>query len=237
MNTRYLEDDDLDTESSRELSLSPSTLLGIFFLLAIICAIFFGFGYSMGKRSAASTATSADNSGTAPLRATGDSKPAPGLANQDEDLTPADAAAAETASLQAKPQPTVVDTAAETPSPRPRLERTATIPPPTPQLKPAVAIKPSAATTPSPAAPPTPTPAPHSAAAGAPALVQIAAVSHQEDADILVSALKRKGYTVAVRHEPQDKLLHVQIGPFPIRKDADTMKQRLSADGYNAIVK
>lgn len=234
MNTRYLEDDDLDTESSRELSLSPSTLLGIFFLLAIICAIFFGFGYSMGKRSAVSTATSADNSGAAPLHATGDSKPAPGLANQNDDLTPADAAAAETASQQAKPQPAIADTVPETPTPRPRLERTAATPPPTPQLRPAVAIKPPAV----PAPPtPTPTPAPRSAAAAAPALVQIAAVSHQEDADILVSALKRKGYTVAVRHEPQDKLLHVQIGPFPTRKDADTMRQRLTTDGYNAIVK
>jgi cell division septation protein DedD len=73
--------------------------------------------------------------------------------------------------------------------------------------------------------------------AGPPALVQIAAVSHQEDADILVNALKKRGYTVAVRHEPQDKLLHIQLGPFPSRKDADVMRKRLIADGYNAIVK
>ena len=52
MKTRYIEDDDLDTATDREISLSPSTVLGIFFLLAIICAVFFGFGYSMGKRSA-----------------------------------------------------------------------------------------------------------------------------------------------------------------------------------------
>ena len=37
--------------------------------------------------------------------------------------------------------------------------------------------------------------------------------TYQEDADILASALKRKGYTVAVRHEPTDKLLHIQLGP------------------------
>jgi cell division septation protein DedD len=67
--------------------------------------------------------------------------------------------------------------------------------------------------------------------------VQVAAVSHQEDADILLNALKRRGYSVAVHHEPQDKLLHVQIGPLPTRKDADAMRQRLLADGYNAIVK
>ena len=54
---------------------------------------------------------------------------------------------------------------------------------------------------------------------------------------MLVNALKRRGYNVAVRHEPQDKLLHVQIGPLPNRVEADAMRQRLLADGYKAIVK
>jgi DedD protein len=63
-------------------------------------------------------------------------------------------------------------------------------------------------------------------------------MSHQEDADVVATDLKRRGYTVAIRHEPQDKLFHVQIGPFPVRKEADAMRQRLQADGYNnAIVK
>lgn len=62
-------------------------------------------------------------------------------------------------------------------------------------------------------------------------------MSHQEDADLLLSALKKRGYNVAVRQEPQDKLLHVQLGPFATKKDADAMRQRLLADGYNAIVK
>ena len=49
-------------------------------------------------------------------------------------------------------------------------------------------------------------------------MVQVAAVSSQDVADILTSSLEKKGYTVAVRHEPQDKLLHVQIGPFTDKK-------------------
>ena len=73
---------------------------------------------------------------------------------------------------------------------------------------------------------------------GAPIVVQIAAVSHHEDADVLISALSRRGYTVAIRQEPQDKLFHVQIGPFASKKESDAMRQRLQADGYNnAIVK
>jgi cell division septation protein DedD len=68
-------------------------------------------------------------------------------------------------------------------------------------------------------------------------IVQVAAVSSQDVADILTSSLQKKGYTVVVRHEPQDKLLHVQIGPFTDRKDALAMQQRVLADGFNAIVK
>ena len=63
-------------------------------------------------------------------------------------------------------------------------------------------------------------------------------MSHQEDADVVAADLKRRGYTVAIRREPQDKLFHVQIGPFPTKKEADAMRQRLQTDGYNnAIVK
>lgn len=232
MNSRYLEDDDLDTDSSdREISLSPSTLLGIFFLLAIICAVFFGFGYSMGHRSAMAAAQSAENGDIAPLKTTHDTKPAPGFANS-ANLTPADAAAAQSADESSSNEAAPADTAA--PAPQPRLER-ASAPQPAPQLKPAVAIRtPAHAATAPPAAA---IPATRSTPGGSAALVQVAAVSHQEDADILAGALKRKGYTVAIRHEPTDKLLHIQLGPFANRKEAEAMKQRLSSDGYNAIVK
>ena len=68
-------------------------------------------------------------------------------------------------------------------------------------------------------------------------MVQVAAVASHDVADILTSSLRKKGYTVAVRHEPQDNLLHVQIGPFADRKDAEAMRQRVLADGFNATVK
>jgi hypothetical protein len=68
-------------------------------------------------------------------------------------------------------------------------------------------------------------------------MVQIATVSSQDVADILLASLQKKGYSVSVRHEPQDKLLHVEIGPFATRQDAEAMQQRVIADGFNAIVK
>jgi cell division septation protein DedD len=67
-------------------------------------------------------------------------------------------------------------------------------------------------------------------------MVQIAAVSHQEDSDVLVSALRKHGYVVSTRRDPTDDLLHVQVGPFATHADAANMRQRLLNDGYNAII-
>jgi cell division septation protein DedD len=67
-------------------------------------------------------------------------------------------------------------------------------------------------------------------------MVQIAAVSHPEDADVLVSALRKNGYAVAVHRDLSDSLIHVQVGPFASHSDALIMRQKLLNDGYNAIV-
>ena len=70
-------------------------------------------------------------------------------------------------------------------------------------------------------------------------MVQVAAVSRQEDAEALAGALKKKSYNVIVVNNPAgtDKLFHVQIGPFASLTDADAMKAKLVGDGYNPIVK
>ena len=67
-------------------------------------------------------------------------------------------------------------------------------------------------------------------------MVQVAAVSHEEDADVLVGALRKRGYAVTARREPADGLIHVRIGPFSTRDDANRMCRRLLDDGYNAVV-
>jgi len=69
-------------------------------------------------------------------------------------------------------------------------------------------------------------------------LVQVAAVTKKEDAEALVSALRKKSYQVsASTNEPHDKLYHVQVGPFADIKEAETMRARLVGDGYNPILK
>jgi len=194
---------------SRELTLSTPAILGIFFGLALLCAVFFGFGYNMGSKShqapivAATPATSSTpNFDTF--------KPAPGSP-----------AAAQPAPAIVTPPTTAPDaeTDTATPSqPAPATHTTPSTPPPAASTHPEASATPATET-------------------GLTFIVQIAAVSHQEDADLLVSALKRKGYSVASRSEPQDKLIHIQVGPFPSKKEAEAMKQRLIADGYNAFLK
>ena len=68
--------------------------------------------------------------------------------------------------------------------------------------------------------------------------VQVAAVSKQEDADSLVDALKKKEYPAFVASTAaNDKLFHVQLGPYSDAKDAEGMRTKLIGDGYNPILK
>jgi len=73
--------------------------------------------------------------------------------------------------------------------------------------------------------------------ASASPMVEIMTLSHESDADAMVAALKRHGYNVAVNQSPADLLLHLDVGPFPTKDDAETMRQRLLLDGYNATLK
>ena len=223
MNTRYDTDHDLrdlHDEQDREISLGTTTILGIFFALALLCAVFFGFGYSLGRRSSLPVAPPAEVTAGSQNSA---SKPAPGsLAAQ---TIKQSAGATESAIAPVDPPSTVaVDTQPATSSP---AKTVVTSPRPTVAEPVSLAVSKPAAV-PVVAAAPSP---------GSP-VVQVAAMSHQEDADVVAVDLKRRGYTVAIRREPQDKLFHVQIGPFATKKEADAMRQHLQSDGYNnAIVK
>ena len=97
-----------------------------------------------------------------------------------------------------------------------------------PQLTPAASSAPAA---------PAPAPAretPHTSTY----LVQIAAVSKKEDAEVLAAALRKKNYPVFVASATAgDALFRVQLGPFSDFKDAEAMRSRLAGDGYTPIVK
>lgn len=79
-----------------------------------------------------------------------------------------------------------------------------------------------------------------SAQAGASGIVvQVAAVSRREDADILINALRKKNYPVFIAGNgaSSDNLFHVQVGPYTDIKQAESTKSRLANDGYTPILK
>ena len=78
---------------------------------------------------------------------------------------------------------------------------------------------------------------PHRAAVASGYMVQVAAVTKQEDAEALVHALRRKSYRVLATSGSSDKLYHVQVGPFSELKDAESTRTKLISDGYNPILK
>jgi len=68
-------------------------------------------------------------------------------------------------------------------------------------------------------------------------VVEIMALSHESDADATLSALRRRGYNPAIKRGTEDSLLHLDLGPFPSRSDAEAVRQRLLQDGYDATIK
>ncbi len=75
------------------------------------------------------------------------------------------------------------------------------------------------------------------ASAAARPMVQIMALSNNQDEEAMVSALRRHGYNVAVTRDPKDSMLHLEVGPFADDSAAQAMRQRLLLEGYNASVK
>jgi DedD protein len=221
---------DESVEREREISLGTSTVLGIFFALALVCALFFGFGYTVGRRSAptvanAPEATPIGSSTSKPPSGSPESHSSSGNTSSDD--------SADTGKTSGHATDAVTAPVPDNPVPRPASDTKSVTIDTRSNSQPAEA----AAKVPAKVTPPPIAASPTTAAASGSLVVQIAAVSHREDADILVSTLTRRGYDVAIRQEPQDKLMHVQIGPFANKKDADAMRTRLLADGYNAIVK
>jgi DedD protein len=163
-----------------EITVSTGRTVGLFVAFVIICASFFGFGYSMGRGAAANAAN-----GSAPAVVVVGQRAPKGSPSVTS--------------------PTVVAPSVVAPSTEPGAANAK---------------------------------AEANSASGGQYFLQVAAVTKQEDAEALVSALRKKDYAVfATNSVPTDKLFHVQIGPFNNQKDVDGLRARLVSAGYNPIVK
>jgi cell division septation protein DedD len=228
------DDEELEEPRPRrdtELTLGLGTLLFIFLGLVLICGLCFGLGYEVGRRGTQPAAASQQSSGApqTPMQGNGSlakpsataqpavapaapSIPPPGDTSQPGAAgVPQSAAAASQAAAPPASNPAAA--ASGQPQVRPVLAPAANAPP---------AVS---ATSARPVLPP-----------AVPLMVQIAAVSHVEDADVLVGALRKRGYAVSSRRDPADNLIHVRIGPFNDREDADRWRLKLLNDGYNAMI-
>ena len=206
-----------------ELTLSSTTLLLLFFGLVLLCGLCFGLGYATGHRgtqeTAATVPAAANTQATAPVES-GRAKPSA------DTQSGASGSRANTAIGQpATPAQDATGASAQSSA----LAAASSSTPGQPRVKPAFGNA---------ASPVQAGQLPASAVAPAMGslMVQIAAVSQPEDADVLMSALRRRGYAVAAHREPLDGLIHVRIGPFKTRDEAETWRQKRLNDGYNAIV-
>jgi DedD protein len=229
---RSLEAEELEPEEERhdpEFTLGPATLLAILCGLLLLCGLFFAWGYRAGRRSSPTagltvTRTAQGQTLTAAAGSSLSKPPAKGLVPAAQPLQ-AVAQTSHASSFDGTPTgsalTTYAPTAGSSDSSQPQVR--AALPSVSNGLQTAVAAPNSYQVQPA-------------LAPGSGVMVQIAAVTHIEDANVLMSALRKRGYAVVARHQPADDMIHVQIGPFANRGDADAVSHKLLNDGYNAVV-
>lgn len=234
-----------ESQEQKEGTVGIGKLLGLFFGLVVICAVALGIGFSLGHSSpkrdgslisdpeqqgagaangtakpvAGQTAT-AQPSDCPNGDCSGTSAQQPAGASQELTFYKAVEQKDPNAQLEAPPEP------APAPAPKPKTEAKAKPEPkPEPKMQPKAQQKAQPKAEPKRPEPPTGY------------MVQVAAVRRQEDAQVLRSALQRKRYPVIITSGASDKLFHVQVGPFPDARNAETMRAKLLNDGYNPILK
>ena len=229
-----------------EITLGVGKLLGLFFILAAICAVFFSIGYSLGKSTAREQALNDQPTSVlaaSPLvtatTAPTEEKPSAALASNSETPAPQDQSTAVTPGSNLTFYKAVQNSANAQPPAKdsvPAATRKAST-----TTETAAASTPSVSVQGSEAAHSAVPPVSHSVPVTGPGtiVVQISALSREDDAVALAGALRKKNYNVFVVNNPatNDKFYHVQVGPFATMPEADAMKAKLIAEGYNPIVK
>jgi Uncharacterized protein conserved in bacteria len=237
-------DDERETRQQKpsndtEFTLGAGTLLLLFGGLVVVCTICFGLGYIYGSRRASTQAAGPQASAITGLQANGSQQKPSATAQVPAPVQPAPQTDDSSQPVAGNPPQTTTAVAVPV-----SAVQTPAQPVAQPQVRPALAVTapvPQSAPSSLPRLPAN-TPQPQAGPAVAqptqpqPTLwVQIAAVSHDEDAAVLTEALKKRGYSVTNRRQ-SDNLIHVRIGPFNSRDEANQWRTKLLDDGYNAEV-
>jgi cell division septation protein DedD len=209
-----------NSERPGELVLENRHLLLIFFAVVMLAGVFFALGYIVGRNTFSPSATSeaSDSAG-----AEGGIKPSP--------MPPASYYLRDSAPVAAAPGPDAApdllfdQTLGEQASDA-RLESSP------------AAADPSGS--PAPASPPRELQQANGPAVGPPPpgiLVQVSALTRQQDAQRLVELLREKNLPVLVTTGTGDSLYHVVIGPYQSDAQAQQVKKSLEEDGFQPIIK
>lgn len=194
--------DELDDHQDHEITLGTGALLAIFFGVVLLCAVFFGLGYSLGRHSGEpAVGTKTHSVGSKPSDTDSANVSTPDSATAEKPSATANSAKAPI-HTSAAPSPTAGDASVSS-----IPARGASV------AKGQIMVQPKGQI-----------------------MVQLMAATQMEDAQVLATALNKRGYSAVVRSEP-DRLFHVQVGPFATRSEADAMRRKLQSDGYNAILK
>jgi len=218
---RSTSEEQIETEGSRkdvELTLGPTLLFALVCGLLLVCGLCFGVGYTSGRRNGLQTMAAKAGAAGKTL-----AEQAAGTGNAHKPTATGAAPAVQAAVSQ-------VPVASPAASPDEK--------PPAAAGTPAVRAALAPSTAPGQADPSNATTSQVQPALGSAngIMVQIAAVSRMEDANVLMAALIKRGYAVTARRETGDNLIHVQIGPFATGAEANAMSEKLLNDGYNAVV-
>ena len=210
-------DDEQEDPRQRDtvLTLGPLMLTGMALVLACLCGGCFILGYRFGghETRVPTAATQTADAGADPAESTPATKPSAVATPQRRQGAATPTPEATDGASAEKP---VVSPAAATPSTAAPAATTVEAP----VVHPALPVE--------------TTPAPAALMQGP--VVQVATISQMEDAQVLVGALKKRGYPASVHRDASDGLLHVQVGPFATRADAAATRQKLLNDGYNAVL-
>jgi len=224
-------------KSAGERVLEGKHVIGLFLLMLLFSGVFFTLGYVMGRnqydgqvRAATTgsrtpdTVVSTKNNVTAKTPspaepAVNESDPATASNKSDWEFYNNNSPAKREPRLDAAPKSSNTPAAKSVNTPA-RVEPPTPAPVATPVTITAKSSKPVAAVP---------------ASSSSTILLQVAAVSRQDDALSIASSLQKKRFPATVLAPQKDKFYRVQVGPYKDQKSADAAKKGLEGAGFKAF--
>lgn len=223
-------------KTASERVLEGKHVIGLFLLMLLFSGVFFTLGYVMGRnqydgqvRAATASSRTPDTSvstknnlaskTSAAEPVDNESDPATAASKSDWEFYNNNAPAKREPRLDPAPKSTASAPAAKS------LNASTKVPPPPPAPVP-VPVTVMAKSSKSAAAPSSPS---------GTILLQVAAVSRQDDALSIASSLQKKHFPATVLTPQKDKFYRVQVGPYKDQKSADAAKKGLEGAGFKAF--